>query len=193
MHIINFYDFLSKEHQIKRCKGHKNARVQKPLSSKTMLEHHRLLRAMFQKAVYWQIIISNPLVRVQPPRSRRAKIQYYDDEECKLLLEKLKEAESKYKAIVLLTLFTGVRRGELLGLEWSDIDLKEGYVNIDKASQYLGDKGIFTKDPKTESSVRGVAIPQFIIDVLNDYKLDYEKQKEKCGDKWLNSNRLFVQ
>ena len=51
----------------------------------------------------------------------------------------------KYKVAVLLDIFIGARLGELAGLEWSDIDLNNGIISINKSSQYLSDKGIFTK------------------------------------------------
>ena len=47
---------------------------------KTILEHHRLLRAMLHRAVYWQLIVSNPAERVQPPRAKKPKRRSYDDE-----------------------------------------------------------------------------------------------------------------
>lgn len=75
-----------------------------------------------------------------------------------------------------------MRRGEVLGLEWSDIDFKEGFVNITKASQYTSEKGIFVKDPKTHSSIRKVGIPDIVINMLNKYKTWYDAEKERCGD-----------
>lgn len=54
-------------------------------------------------------------------------------------------------------------------------------------------KVFFTKDPKTESSVRDVAIPSFVLSLLEEYKLWYEEQKLFYGELWTNSNRLFVQ
>lgn len=192
-YIMNFYDYLSKETQIKRRKNHNSEKTLKPLSSKTILEHHRLLRAMLQNAVYWQFLFENPASRVRPPKSKRPKIKYYDDAECRLLLDALKHAEMKYQMAVILTLFTGMRRGELLGLTWDDINLKEGYVNIDKANQYLADRGIFTKDPKTESSTRGIAIPDTVVKSLVSYKEWYNEQKRLRGSKWTETNKLFVQ
>ena len=53
--------------------------------------------------------------------------------------------------------------------------------------------GIFTKVPKTESSIREIAIPEFIISLLEEYKLWYDEQKSTVGDFWHESNRLFVQ
>ncbi|MBP3597552.1 MAG: site-specific integrase [Clostridia bacterium] len=144
---------------------------------------------MLHKAVYWQLLYSNPCERVQPPKTRKPKRRYYDDEQCKTLISGLNELsadEIKYKVAIILTIFTGVRLGELLGLEWSDIDFNNGIISINKSSQYLADKGIFTKEPKTESSIRDVAIPDFVVSLLDEYKAVY-------GELWTNSNRLFVQ
>ena len=194
--IMQFYDLLSKDTQLVRKKDNNGSKTLKPLSGKTILEHHRLLRAMLHKAVYWQVIVSNPAERVQPPKAKKPKRKYYDDDQCKILLENLEqldEEQIKYKTAIILTVFTGVRLGELMGLEWNDIDFRNGIVSINRSSQYLADTGVFTKVPKTESSIREVAIPDFVISLLEEYKLWYEEQKSLYGELWINSNRLFVQ
>lgn len=194
--IMKFYDMLDKDTQIRRVKCNNGYRTLKPLSQKTILEHHRLIRAMLHRAVYWQLLFSNPCERVQPPKSKKPKRRYYDDEQCKVLLSNLNELsvdDIKYKTAITLTLFTGVRLGELMGLEWSDIDFTNGIVSINKSSQYLADKGVFTKTPKTESSIREVAIPDFVLSLLEEYRLWYETQKSIYGELWTNSDRLFVQ
>ena len=194
--IMQFYDLLSKDTQLVRKKDNEGNKTLKPLSGKTILEHHRLLRAMLHKAVYWQVIVSNPAERVQPPKAKKPKRKYYDDDQCKILLENLEqldEEQIKYKTAIILTVFTGVRLGELMGLEWNDIDFRNGIVSINRSSQYLADTGVFTKVPKTESSIREVAIPDFVISLLEEYKLWYDEQKSLYGELWIDSNRLFVQ
>ena len=194
--IMQFYDLLSRDTQLVRKKSNNGKKTLKPLSGKTILEHHRLLRAMLHKAIYWQLIVSNPAERVQPPKAKKPKRRYYDDEQCKVLLENLTtlgEDQIKYKVAIILTVFTGVRLGELMGLEWQDVDFKTGIISINRSSQYLADKGVFTKTPKTESSIREVAIPDFVISLLEEYKLWYEEQKSIYGELWTDSDRLFVQ
>lgn len=71
---MSFYDYLSKDHQLKRCKNNNGKTVMKGLSSKTILEHHRLLHAMLQNAVYWQILPYNPADRVKPPKHKDLKL-----------------------------------------------------------------------------------------------------------------------
>ena len=194
--IMKFYDLLEKDTQLVRKKGNNGSKTKKPLSGKTILEHHRLLRAMLHKAVYWQLIVANPAERVQPPKARKPKRRSYDDEQTKILLENLEllsSKDTKYKVAIILTVFTGVRLGELMGLEWQDVDFKNGIISINRSSQYLADMGVFTKVPKTESSIREIAIPEFIISLLEEYKLWYEEQKSIYGELWTNSDRLFVQ
>ena len=194
--IMQFYDLLSRDTQIVRRKDNNGKKTGKPLSPKTILEHHRLLRAMLQKAVYWQMIVSNPAERVQAPKTKKPKRKYYDDEQSKALISnlmELTEEQFKYKVAIILTIFTGVRLGELMGLEWDDIDFRNGIVSINRSSQYLADKGVFTKTPKTESSIRDVAIPDFVVSLLEEYKYWYDEQKYQYGELWYDSNRLFVQ
>lgn len=194
--IMKFYDLLEKDTQLTRKKGNNGEKTKKPLSGKTILEHHRLLRAMLHRAVYWQLIVSNPAERVQAPRAKKPKRRSYDDDQTKILLENLEKLsieDTKYKVAIILTVFTGVRLGELMGLEWQDIDFKNGIISINRSSQYLSDMGVFTKVPKTESSIREIAIPEFIISLLEEYKLWYEEQKSLYGELWTDSNRLFVQ
>ena len=194
--LMNLYDMLENDTQIKRIAKNNGQRTLKPLSPKTILEHHRLLSAMFQRAVYWQLLVNNPARRVKPPKTKKPKIEFFDDDECKLLINSLQDftgSKLKYKVAILLDIFSGVRRGELVGLEWSDVDFKNETIEVNKSTQYLPEKGIFDKDPKTESSNRIVPIPSYITNVLLEYRDWYYEQKELFGDKWIDSNKLFIQ
>lgn len=124
---------------------------------------------MLHKAVYWQLIVANPAERVQAPKAKKPKRRSY---ETKILLENLELLSveyTKYKVAIILTIFTGVRLVELMGLEWQDVDFKNEIICINRSSQYLSDMGVFTKTPKTESSIREIAIPEFIISLLEKY------------------------
>ena len=140
--IMRFYDLLEEDTQIVRRKNNNGKKTRTPLSQKTILEHHRLLSAMLHKAVYWQLIVSNPAERVQPPKTSKPLRRHYDEDQIKILvdnLQKLKGNQIKYRTAILLDIFTGARLGELVGLEWSDIDLKNGIIHINKSSQYLSE------------------------------------------------------
>lgn len=193
--LMKLYDMLEQDTQIKRLAKNNGERTLKPLSKKTILEHHRLISAMLHKAVYWQLIPYNPADRVQPPRAPKAQRKFYDDEQCRVLLKglnELKDSEIKYKVAIILTVFTGVRLGELMGLDWENIDFKNKEISVNKSSQYLASTGVYTKTPKTPSSYRHISIPDSVIEILEEYKLWYDDQKDLCGEFWEESNRLFV-
>ena len=112
--IMRFYDLLEEDTQIIRRKNNNGKKTRKPLSQKTILEHHRLLSAMLHKAVYWQLIVSNPAERVQPPKTSKPLRRHYDEEQTKILvdnLQKLKGNQIKYRTAILLDIFTGARLG----------------------------------------------------------------------------------
>ena len=72
-------------------------------------------------------------------------MEFFNDDECKFLIQSLTEltgSKLKYKVAILLDIFSGVRRGELIGLEWSDVDFKNETININKSTQYLPENGI---------------------------------------------------
>ena len=112
--IMRFYDLLEEDTQIIRRKNNNGKKTRKPLSQKTILEHHRLLSAMLHKAVYWQLIVSNPAERVQPPKTSKPLRRHYDEDQTKILvdnLQKLKGNQIKYRTAILLDIFTGARLG----------------------------------------------------------------------------------
>ncbi len=163
------------------------------LSPNTILHHHRLISAILQDAVEWQLIISNPANRVKPPKGEKTKQTHYNLHQTKDLISALATEPIKYRAMVILDAFTGLRTGEFMGLDWTDLNLEKGTLTVNRASQYLSDRGTFTKDkPKNESSVRTVNIPPFVVSLLKEYKAWWNEQKLACGDLWQGSNRLFV-
>ena len=186
MQLMYLYQELSESTYVRKNVSHK-------LSSKTVLEHHRLLHSMLQQAVFWQMIPYNPASRVRPPKAKKPNINFYDDAQTIALIKALEGEELKFRVIILLTIFTGLRRGEVLGLEWQDINFKNSSLTVRQASQYVSSIGIYTKDPKTETSNRIISIPESIIKLLKEYQKEQLKTRLRLGEEWIETNRLFVQ
>jgi integrase len=185
LHLMDFYKNLT-ENGI-REDGKPGA-----LSPKTILHHHRLLSAMFNDAVEWQVINSNPAARVKPPKVKRHQAAYYNEEQTAVLLAAAENEPMKYKVLIILAVFSGLRRGELLGLEWQDINFEKGTLEVRQASQYVPGEGVFTKDPKSESSKRIVALPKFVMEILQEYQKHVNEMEESAGDLWQESEKLFT-
>lgn len=185
LHLVEFYNNLREE-------GVRKDRRKGRLSERTVLHHHRVLCAMFNDAVRWGLIASNPAGKVDAPKPKKAQVAYYDEKQTAALLAALDTAPLQFKAAVLLEIATGLRRGELMGLEWQDVDFDAGTIEVCRASQYLPRKGVFTKDPKTETSKRTIAVPTSVMAVLKQHKAAQAEHRLKVGDLWEGSNRLFT-
>lgn len=185
VHLLTFYANLQEEGI--RLDG-------KPgkLSNQTILHHHRLISAILQDAVEWQVIASNPASRVKPPKVQKQEINCYDEDQLKALLEAASKEPLKHKVLVNLVVFSGLRRGEAMGLEWRDINFEKNTLTVRQSSQYIPGQGQFTKDPKTATSKRILSLPPFLIDMLKEYKREQNKQRLKLGDMWQNSDRVFT-
>lgn len=155
-----------------------------PLSGKTILNYHRLISSIMETAVKWQVILSNPCGRVQPPKAERKEARYLDDKEAILILEKLEEEPLKYRALFTLLLYSGMRRGEICGLTWNDLDVKNGIIDINKSSLYLPGKGVFDDQTKNASSERSIKIPSFVVELLQELRREQITEIFTLGTAW---------
>ena len=163
------------------------------LSDRTILHHHRLISTIMQSAVYDEIIVNNPCQRTKAPKVEHKEAKFFDDMQAEQLISKVMEkALHPFDVIVITILQTGMRKGECCGLEWSDIDFENCTVNINKALLYLPEKGVFENDTKTYSSKRVIKVGRDLMDILAEYKEWQNAEKEKLGDKWNESGKVFT-
>jgi integrase len=166
---------------------------EKPLAAKTIHHYHAFISSILDRAVKWGYISDNPCRRVDPPKLQRRMIQCLNKDEAKRFLECLQSESVEKQAIFYTLLFTGVRRGELLGLEWSDIDFRKKTITIQRTSLYTQADGLFTDTTKTESSKRTIVVSDELLDVLRKHNDEQKIMKKTAGEDWVNSNRLFIE
>ena len=162
------------------------------LSANTVGKYHRVLSSMFQTAVEWQLLVSNPCERVSPPKVRKSEAPFLTAEEAIRLLSLLEGEPEQYRNAVTVLLFTGMRRGELLGLTWSDFDTKNKLLKINKTVQYLPDRGVFQDDTKSDSSNRVIKLSKTAADALTAQRKWQLEQRLKLGTYWKQSDRIFT-
>lgn len=164
----------------------------KTLSGKTVLHHHRLISSILGTAVEWGVIASNPCDRTQAPKAEKTEPRYLDEKQAAAMLELLDYEPFDFRIMIRVLLFTGLRRGELLGLEWQDIDFEKRLLNVRRSSLYLPEMGVYQDDTKNDSSDRIFKVSQTVIDDLRDFRVWQLEQRLKVGDRWHNTNRLFT-
>ncbi|MCH5300946.1 MAG: tyrosine-type recombinase/integrase [Ruminococcus sp.] len=164
----------------------------KPLSEETILHHHRLISSMLSTAVEWGILFANPCDRTKPPKVAHKEPKYLDEKQAAILLEVLEDEPMTYRTVVHLLLFTGMRRGELLGLKWSDVDFKNNILQVCRSLQYTKDRGVFEDDTKNRSSERVMKLSQTAVNYLSAYKIYQMEQQLRVGDRWKNSGYIFT-
>ncbi len=173
----------------------KKGKEMPPLSPKTIKNYITFISTVFEYAIKMQMLSHNPCRNVVLPTMKKKEREVYTLEEVQKMLELFEnESEEHYKYTIFFTLaaFTGLRRGELLGLEWKDIDWDDQLINVVRTSAYTKEKGTYTDTPKTKSSVRMIKIPPELIQKLKEFKAWQDDYKEKVGSKWIECDRLFT-
>lgn len=165
----------------------------KPLSPKTIHHHLELISDVFGYAVKMELISDNPCTKVTIPKGEVKEKQIYSQEEMTLLLTKLDNEPLKYKAFFYLMAYSGFRRGEMLGLEWKDIDFEHNVISIRRTSNQTAKRGIYTDTTKTKRSQRTLKISPYIMEMLKALKAEQDENALKLGDYWINTDRLFTQ
>lgn len=169
----------------------------KALSGKTILNYHRLISSILETAVKWQVLFSNPCRRVEPPKADRKEARYLDENQSLQILEKLQAEPLKFRAMYTLLLYSGMRRGELCGLSWGDVDFKSGVIDINKSMLYLPGKGVFEDKTKNVSSTRSIKVPAFVISLLQEHRKEQIQEIMKQGSAWqgdlTSSGKVFTQ
>ncbi len=149
---------------------HYAAMQSKGLSAGTVRYHHAVIHKALQTALKWGLLSRNAADGVDAPRSRRNDMHTWDDFEVRQFLEAAKD--SPYYALFHTALFTGMRRSELLALQWRDIHLHQIYVN--RSLHHLRDGSYVFTQPKSAKSRRTIALSPSSVLTLMEHK---EKQE----------------
>lgn len=174
--IINFLNDLRSK--AKRFDGKKE-----PLSDKVIASCFNVLSSMLTDAAHWQVIDSNPCMKVERPKVQRKKMVLPEEENIANILKALQCEPLKYKLMITLAIATGLRRGELMGLQWKDINLDTGIISVNRSVQEFK-KQFIIKAPKTVGSVRSLVVSGSVLELLKEYKREQDAERAKIYELW---------
>ena len=129
----------------------------------TVIKHHNLLTNTLNAAERQEYITKNPMRAVSPPKKRQREAKFYTPEQLGILLAKA--VGTRLELPVYICAYLGLRRGELCGLRWSDVDLEHQTITIENTRTQAGKKRI-EKGTKMASSTRTLYLPDTLCDML---------------------------
>lgn len=151
---------------------------QKQFSSNTIKSYIGLIVAVLKKNGF---MIDSPKIKNYTPK----KIFYSNEEIDKISQYFIKSSKIKHNHLAIpIAMYTGLRIGEILALQWLDVDLSRKLISVSKNAEHIFGKGSILQTPKTESSIREVAIPNQLYDIL----IKFAPQKDEDWDNFVTSN-----
>lgn len=132
----------------------------------------QVTNSMFQTAVYWQVIPINPCASVKAPRYKAPEAGFYDEEQAGAFLAALETIPPEwmaYRLAATLSIFTTLRRSEVLGLGEDDVNLINHTLTVRQKLYWSKDKGFVLEAPKTEKSARTVNLGEYTVALIKEY------------------------
>ena len=149
-----------------------------------------VLRNALNKAVRWGIATRNVALLVDAPRVAHRDVNVLSPEDALRLVTTARE--DRLEALWVLALSTGLRRGELLGLSWGDIDLERRQLRVTKALQRVTGKGLVLVETKTRRGRRSIILPIGTVEALRRHRAHQAEERLIAGAGWKQSDFVFT-
>jgi integrase len=168
-------------------------KLEEGLSATTVISFHNVLHKALETAVRWNLISRNTCDLVSPPRRKHFEIQPLGIEQVQQLLAAARG--HRLEALFILALASGLRRGELIGLKWQDINFPTGMLQVrrilTRVPSKLPGKGYVEAEPKTDKGRRSILLPPFVIEALREHRVKQLESKLKAGSAWQDHDYVF--
>jgi len=154
-----------------------------------LLHVHRIFREALSHGIKWGALMRYVCDAVDPPETRRKEMTALDAAGIERFLDAA--FNSPYGAFFFLGIYTGLRRGEMLGLRWTAINLQSRTLSVTKTIQRVKGKGLVSLEPKTDRSRRSVSPPTDAVALLSVLKISQREEREAIGLDRTESNYVF--
>ncbi|AVF23823.1 site-specific integrase [Paenibacillus larvae] len=129
---------------------------------------------------------------VKKPKVTKTEMKFYDESEAKKVIESLYKESAMWRLFILTAILGGLRRGEILALEWCNINFEEGFISVNKSISLTVNGQAIIKEPKTKGSKRNITMPEWYFKELKEYWTEWKKEKLKVGELWSGGNFQYV-
>lgn len=159
------------------------------LAARTVLHHHRMLKQALQQAVRWGLIATNPADAATAPRAERREMRTLSAEEVALVEDAASDED--FRRLVHVAVTTGLRLGELLGLQWGDIDFEHGRIQVQRSAFYR-ERSTTLGSVKTGRSRRAIAISQGTLATLRQHRAAQAARRLELGPAYQDLDMVFA-
>lgn len=168
-------------HGMKRLRGDKSRHV----GDATKVYIYRMLRSMFKDATKWYGLKQNPMELVSKPKENDSpEVNAYTEEEFHKVILAIQNEPIQFRTLITLAFTTGMRRGEILALEWNHVDLKQKTIEVKQSIPVVKDGQPYIKAPKTKGSNRIISLSDAVIYELIEYKKIWDLWKKANENDW---------
>lgn len=161
-----------------------------------------ILNLAMKEAVIAGYIKTNPVIGTTPYKREKPKITILSKEKIKVLLKAT--SQNNWYLEILLALFCGLRKGEILGLKFSDFDFEKGTVYIQRqvasdphikkrCGSKIEEYGLVERDPKTPNSFRTLRVPEIVMQEIKKRQHLIESNKEKLQERYFDKDYVSCQ
>jgi len=158
-------------------------------AAKTVRNVHVLIHRALKDAVRWGYVVRNVADAANPPKVKPAEFQVWTPAQLRAFLSHV-EGDRQYAAW-LLAATTGMRRGELLGLRWVDVDLEAARVAV-RQPRVVADHAVHISEPKTARSRRSIALDPVTVTALREHQVRQATDREAVGPAYEDSGLVFT-
>jgi integrase len=163
---------------------------EKNLSSSTRAHCHRTLRKALGDALKQNLINNNPALGVTPPRQRRREPKTWSVTEFRRFIEAAKG--DVFRNFFEFAALTGMRRSEITGLKWTQVDVDLGNLRVTETLQRIGGRGLVVSTPKTRGSRRVIALSGRTIELLKEVRRDQLELHLATGSAFNDTGYVFT-
>ena len=187
-HIQQFVQYLATEK--KRLDGREGG-----IAASTVKRYTTVLRSIVTMAYKLEYIEDDigRSRRIEFPKEETKEVEAFTLEEVGEILKALESEPWHIRAVIEVALFTGCRRGEIVGLKWADIDFENQRLSVKRSIYKLSDGKAREKEPKSKCSIRTISIPERLCKTLTEYRLQQNRHIAYLGDGWRNLDYVFTE
>jgi integrase len=169
--------------------GLMNRKLQSGLSPRTVHHIRAVLRRALNQANRWALVPRNVATLVDAPRVPRYEVRIMTPDEARQFLRAVQG--DRLEALFTMALMIGLRQGELLGLQWDDIDLSTNRLVIRRALQRVNGR-LQLVEPKTQSSRRMLVLPPMVVEALHGHRVRQLEERLWAGSRWQEHSLVFT-